>query len=84
MFWADTQGADYIYRRLEEWTKVYGECFKPCAFLAERAAKGIPLVRTKIKPCLHYVNSAGTSSLSFLIVSHLMQSAPSNQAKARL
>lgn len=45
LFWADTLGADHIFKRLEEWTNAYGECFKPCAYLAERAAKGIPLVR---------------------------------------
>ncbi|XP_020254880.1 glyoxysomal fatty acid beta-oxidation multifunctional protein MFP-a-like isoform X1 [Asparagus officinalis] len=43
LFWADSLGANYIFRRLEEWTKAYGECFKPCSYLAERAAKGIPL-----------------------------------------
>jgi enoyl-CoA hydratase/3-hydroxyacyl-CoA dehydrogenase len=45
MFWADTLGSKYIYSRLEEWSKTYGEFFKPCAYLAERAAKGAPLVR---------------------------------------
>ncbi|XP_021290212.1 peroxisomal fatty acid beta-oxidation multifunctional protein MFP2 [Herrania umbratica] len=43
MFWADSLGSKYIYSRLEEWSKMYGEFFKPCAFLAERAAKGAPL-----------------------------------------
>ncbi|XP_062175586.1 peroxisomal fatty acid beta-oxidation multifunctional protein MFP2 [Alnus glutinosa] len=43
MFWADTLGSKYIYSRLEEWSKMYGEFFKPCAYLAERAAKGAPL-----------------------------------------
>ncbi|XWS53595.1 hypothetical protein CRYUN_Cryun10bG0014800 [Craigia yunnanensis] len=43
MFWADSLGSKYIYSRLEEWSKIYGEFFKPCAFLAERAAKGAPL-----------------------------------------
>lgn len=43
MFWADSLGANYICRRLEEWTRIYGECFKPCAYLAERAAKGMTL-----------------------------------------
>lgn len=45
MFWADSLGSKYINSRLEEWSKTYGEFFKPCAFLAERAAKGAPLVR---------------------------------------
>nr|ALN97002.1 multifunctional protein 2 [Populus tomentosa] len=43
MFWADSFGSKYIYSRLEEWSKTYGEFFKPCAFLAERGAKGAPL-----------------------------------------
>ncbi|KAH7573552.1 hypothetical protein JRO89_XS03G0170400 [Xanthoceras sorbifolium] len=45
MFWADSLGSKYIYLRLEEWSKLYGEFFKPCAFLAERAANGAPLVQ---------------------------------------
>ena len=45
MFWADSLGSKYICSRLEEWSTAYGEFFKPCAFLAERAAKGAPLVR---------------------------------------
>ncbi|MBA0739694.1 hypothetical protein Gogos_012933 [Gossypium gossypioides] len=44
MFWADSLGSKYIYLRLEEWSNLYGGFFKPCAFLAERAAKGAPLV----------------------------------------
>ncbi|KAJ9181896.1 hypothetical protein P3X46_005942 [Hevea brasiliensis] len=43
LFWADSLGSKYIYSRLEEWSKMYGEFFKPCDFLAERAAKGAPL-----------------------------------------
>lgn len=45
MFWADTLGSKYIYSRLEEWSKLYGDFFKPCAYLADRAAKGASLVR---------------------------------------
>ena len=44
MFWADSIGSKYIYSKLEEWSKAYGEFFKPCAFLAERGSKGAPLV----------------------------------------
>lgn len=44
MFWADSIGSKYIYSRLDEWSKTYGEFFKPCAFLAERGSKGVPLV----------------------------------------
>nr|CAB3473099.1 unnamed protein product [Digitaria exilis] len=43
MYWADSMGAKYIHGKLEEWTKRYGGFFKPCSYLAERAAKGIPL-----------------------------------------
>lgn len=44
MFWADSIGSKYIYSKLEKWSNLYGEFFKPCAYLAERAAKGSPLV----------------------------------------
>ncbi|PQQ00219.1 glyoxysomal fatty acid beta-oxidation multifunctional protein MFP-a [Prunus yedoensis var. nudiflora] len=43
LFWADLLGSKYIYSRLEEWSNIYGEFFKPCAYLAERAAKGASL-----------------------------------------
>ncbi|KAL6190955.1 hypothetical protein ACLB2K_037349 [Fragaria x ananassa] len=43
MFWADLVGSKYIYSRLEQWSNIYGEFFKPCAYLAERAAQGAPL-----------------------------------------
>uniref|UniRef100_A0A1D1XSR5 Glyoxysomal fatty acid beta-oxidation multifunctional protein MFP-a n=2 Tax=Anthurium amnicola TaxID=1678845 RepID=A0A1D1XSR5_9ARAE len=43
MFWADSLGAKYICSRLEEWSNSYGDIFKPCAYLAERAARGISL-----------------------------------------
>ncbi|KAL9284962.1 hypothetical protein ACSQ67_024678 [Phaseolus vulgaris] len=44
IFWADSFGSKYIYSRLQKWSELYGEFFKPCAYLAARAAKGIPLV----------------------------------------
>ena len=44
MYWADSIGAKYIHGKLEEWTNRYGGFFKPCSYLADRAAKGIPLV----------------------------------------
>ncbi|WOH13005.1 hypothetical protein DCAR_0832514 [Daucus carota subsp. sativus] len=43
MFWADSIGSKYICSRLEEWSNKYGGFFKPCAYLAEKAAKGAPL-----------------------------------------
>jgi hypothetical protein len=51
IFWADSLGSKYIYSRLAEWSKLYGEFFKPSAYLAARAAKGIPLVRN-LRSCL--------------------------------
>ncbi|XP_006644156.1 glyoxysomal fatty acid beta-oxidation multifunctional protein MFP-a [Oryza brachyantha] len=43
MFWADSIGAKYIHDKLEKWAKQYGNFFKPCSYLAERAAKGVAL-----------------------------------------
>ncbi|GAB4851301.1 Peroxisomal fatty acid beta-oxidation multifunctional protein mfp2 [Ancistrocladus abbreviatus] len=43
MFWADSFGSKYIYSRLAELSKLYGEFFKPCNYMAERAARGVPL-----------------------------------------
>ncbi|KAK3417963.1 hypothetical protein EUGRSUZ_H03943 [Eucalyptus grandis] len=48
MFWADSLGSEYIYSRLEEWSLLYGGFFKPCAYLANRAAKGIPLQKSRM------------------------------------
>ncbi|VAH57197.1 unnamed protein product [Triticum turgidum subsp. durum] len=43
MLWGDSIGAKYIHGKLAEWAKRYGSFFEPCSYLAERAAKGIPL-----------------------------------------
>ncbi|KAF3795753.1 Peroxisomal fatty acid beta-oxidation multifunctional protein [Nymphaea thermarum] len=43
MHWADSLGSKYIYSRLNEWSEKYGSSYKPCAYLEERAAKGISL-----------------------------------------
>ncbi|KAH7439899.1 hypothetical protein KP509_04G080700 [Ceratopteris richardii] len=43
LFWADTVGAAYICGKLMEWSKTQGSFYKPCAFLEERARKGLPL-----------------------------------------
>ncbi|KAL3532465.1 hypothetical protein ACH5RR_005986 [Cinchona calisaya] len=43
IFWADTVGADYIYRNLKKWSEAYGSFYKPSRFLEERAKRGIPL-----------------------------------------
>lgn len=46
MFWADTIGSEYIYSKLKTWHEAYGDFYKPSTFLEQRAAKGLPLVRT--------------------------------------
>ncbi|EPS73418.1 hypothetical protein M569_01334 [Genlisea aurea] len=43
MFWADSLGSKYIYSKLDELSKSYGDFFKPCSYLAQQAAKGAPL-----------------------------------------
>ena len=43
LFWADFVGAGHIYSSLKKWSESYGGLFKPCAYLEERAARGIPL-----------------------------------------
>lgn len=43
IFWADTLGTSYVHKRLEEWTKTYGDFFKPCSYLTECSDKGIAL-----------------------------------------
>jgi enoyl-CoA hydratase/3-hydroxyacyl-CoA dehydrogenase len=43
VFWADSVGAGHIYSSLKKWYESYGGLFKPCAYLEERAARGIPL-----------------------------------------
>jgi hypothetical protein len=48
MFWADSFGAKYIHSKLEQWTKQYGNFFKPCDYLAKRAARGISLVQISL------------------------------------
>ncbi|WOK96124.1 Crotonase superfamily [Canna indica] len=40
MFWADTLGSNYIYTRLVEWSNTYGDFFRPCSYLKERATRG--------------------------------------------
>ena len=45
MFWADSLGTEYVYKRLDAWSKDYGELFRPCEYLAARARRGASLVR---------------------------------------
>ncbi|XP_041998095.1 peroxisomal fatty acid beta-oxidation multifunctional protein AIM1-like isoform X2 [Salvia splendens] len=43
IFWADTIGADIIYKSLQKWSELYGNFFRPSRYLEERATRGIPL-----------------------------------------
>ncbi|XWS72040.1 hypothetical protein CRYUN_Cryun02cG0006700 [Craigia yunnanensis] len=43
VFWADTVGANHVYKSLKYWLEMYGSFYKPSKFLEERAIKGIPL-----------------------------------------
>eukprot|EP00262_Sarcandra_glabra_P015137 TRINITY_DN459_c1_g1_i2.p1 TRINITY_DN459_c1_g1~~TRINITY_DN459_c1_g1_i2.p1 ORF type:complete len:721 (+),score=149.52 TRINITY_DN459_c1_g1_i2:112-2274(+) len=43
VFWADSIGSSYIYKRLKKWAEAYGGFFEPSSFLKERAMKGMPL-----------------------------------------
>lgn len=45
IFWSNSLGFTYIYSRLDKWSKDYGDFFKPCAYLLERASDGTLLVR---------------------------------------
>ncbi|XP_022847317.1 peroxisomal fatty acid beta-oxidation multifunctional protein MFP2-like [Olea europaea var. sylvestris] len=40
IFWSNSLGFTYIYSRLDKWSKDYGDFFKPCAYLLERASDG--------------------------------------------
>ncbi|KAL9270394.1 Peroxisomal fatty acid beta-oxidation multifunctional protein MFP2-like protein, partial [Drosera capensis] len=64
MFWADSLGSKYIYSRLEEWSKVYGGFFKPCAYMAERAASGASLFLCLVS---HIIRSASVESAQLLL-----------------
>uniref|UniRef100_K3YDX5 3-hydroxyacyl-CoA dehydrogenase n=1 Tax=Setaria italica TaxID=4555 RepID=K3YDX5_SETIT len=43
MYWADSTGAKRIHAKLSEWEKKYGHFSRPCSYLPERAAGGVPL-----------------------------------------
>ncbi|CAI9100356.1 OLC1v1037336C1 [Oldenlandia corymbosa var. corymbosa] len=47
LFWADTVGADYIYKSLKKWSELYGNFYKPSEYLEQRATRGIPLSAPK-------------------------------------
>uniref|UniRef100_A0A0E0DM89 Uncharacterized protein n=1 Tax=Oryza meridionalis TaxID=40149 RepID=A0A0E0DM89_9ORYZ len=46
MYWADSIGAKRIHARLSEWEMKHGQLFRPCSYLSERAAEGVPLSST--------------------------------------
>ena len=48
LFWADTMGTNYVYSRPMTWCNLYGGFFKPCDYLAERAIRGLSLVRRNL------------------------------------
>uniref|UniRef100_A0ACD5U364 Uncharacterized protein n=1 Tax=Avena sativa TaxID=4498 RepID=A0ACD5U364_AVESA len=52
MFWADSLGTEYVYKRLDAWSKEYGEFFRPCQYLASRARRGASLAAAGAKPRL--------------------------------
>ena len=68
IFWADSLGSKYIYSRLAEWSKLYGEFFKPSAYLAARAAKGISLVRNQRSCALYLVYRTDTCLLGCILL----------------
>lgn len=43
VFWGDSFGAAYVCDKLREWSKMFGGFYKPCAFLEDRARKGLSL-----------------------------------------
>ncbi|CAN6926709.1 unnamed protein product [Brassica oleracea] len=68
MFWADSVGSKYIYSKLDEWSKTYGDFFKPCAFLAERGSKGAPLVSICTSITFFFVGLLLAKSISAWII----------------
>lgn len=49
VWWGDSIGVKYVHDKLSKWSQLYGGFFKPSAFLAERASKGVKLVRNLTK-----------------------------------
>ena len=68
MFWADSIGSKYIHSKLDEWSKTYGDFFKPCAFLAERGSKGAPLVSICTSITFFFVGLLLAKSISAWII----------------
>ncbi|MCO5567466.1 hypothetical protein L7F22_021157 [Adiantum nelumboides] len=43
VFWGDSLGVAYVCDKLREWSKTFGTFYQPCAFLEDRARKGLSL-----------------------------------------
>ncbi|CAM8993507.1 unnamed protein product [Rhodiola kirilowii] len=43
VFWADSVGANHIYKSLKKSSEAYGSFYKPCKYLEERANSGLAL-----------------------------------------
>ncbi|KAI3828946.1 hypothetical protein L1987_03058 [Smallanthus sonchifolius] len=80
MFWGDSVGSKYIYDRLNEWSKMYGEFFKPCDYLAQKAALGAPLVRFSSIIFFTYIEDLRILNIRY----NVLQSSPLDQIKSRL
>nr|XP_033512718.1 glyoxysomal fatty acid beta-oxidation multifunctional protein MFP-a-like [Nicotiana tomentosiformis] len=65
MYWADSIGAEYIYKRLKSWSEAYGNFFKPSLFLEERATIGSSPIGIERERDLES-SSIGVSLLYFL------------------
>jgi hypothetical protein len=68
MFWADSLGTEYVYKRLDAWSKDYGEFFRPCEYLAVRARRGASLV-SSVAWFIHIVGVALWSKIVPFILS---------------
>ena len=64
LFWADLVGPKHVYASLKKWSEQYGDFFKPSKYLEERAAKGIPLVRSLFSSLLFTLFCMNAISLS--------------------
>ncbi|KAH0736345.1 hypothetical protein KY285_012052 [Solanum tuberosum] len=83
IFWADTLGSKYIYSRLDEWSRMYGDFFKPCSYLAERASKGAPLTAAQIShEAIIFIDTSFAAECKVtLVVTVLQQIQPSRACK---
>ncbi|PWA50195.1 glyoxysomal fatty acid beta-oxidation multifunctional protein MFP-a [Artemisia annua] len=47
VYWANNLGSKYICSRLETWSDIYGEFFKPCAYLIKHSSLGTSIAQIK-------------------------------------